>query len=345
MSLPAALPTPRIPDPSLAPPLNWGILAPGGIAATFVSAAQRFTRQRFVAAGSRSLDRAQAFATEHSIPKAYGSYEELVADDEVDAIYVASPHSEHRAQALLAIEAGKHVLVEKAFTRNAAEAREVVAAAAAADVTLMEAMWTRFMPRADVVRRLLADGALGELEVFIADHGQALTHVRRLVDPDLAGGALLDLGIYPVSYAVFVLGLPGRVQAIGDLTEAGVDRQVAIVLDQFADHPHARALLHTTLAASTPTTASLSGSKARIELDTPFYNPGTVRVVDKLGQASWPGDGQVGHEAMSHEAAHFAQLVFDGNRESPLLPLSETVAIMEVMDEIRAQVGVRYPGE
>ncbi len=338
-------PEARTPDPAVAPPLNWGVLAPGGIAATFVRAARKFTRQRFVAAGSRSAERASAFAAEHGIPKAYGSYEELVADPEVDAIYVASPHSEHHAHALLAIQAGKHVLVEKAFTRNAAEAREVVAAARAADVTLMEAMWARFMPRADVVRQLLADGVLGELETVLADHGQALTHVKRLMDPTLAGGALLDLGIYPVSYAVFVLGLPGRVQAIGDLTEDGVDRQAAIVLDQFADHPGARAVLHTTLAASTPTAASISGSKARIELDSPFYNPGTVRLVTGSGQSSWPGDGQVGHEAMSHEAAHFAQLVADGHRESPLLPLAETVAIMEVMDEIRAQVGVRYPGE
>ena len=338
-------PDSRTPDPSVAPPLNWGILAPGGIAATFVAAAQKFTRQRFVAAGSRSLDRARGFADAHGIPKAYGSYEELVADPEVDAVYVASPHSEHHDHALLAIEAGKHVLVEKAFTRNAAEARAVVAAGRAADVTVMEAMWARFMPRADVVRQLLADGALGELETVLADHGQALTHVKRLMDPALAGGALLDLGIYPVSYAVFVLGVPGRVQAVGDLTPDGVDRQVAIVLDQFPDHPHARAVLHTTLAAATPTSASISGSAGRIELAPPFYNPGTVRLVTRAGEAIWPGDGQVGHEAMSHEAAHFAQLVADGHRESPLLPLAETVAIMELMDEIRAQVGVRYPGE
>jgi len=345
MTLPVSLPAPRTPDPAAAPPLKWGVLAPGGIAATFVRSAQRFTRQEFVAVGSRSADRARAFAAEHQIPNPYGSYEELLADDTVQAVYVASPHSEHHAQTLLAIAAGKHVLVEKAFARNAAEARELAAAAGAAGVTLMEAMWTRFMPRADVVRQLLADGALGELEAVLADHGQALTHVPRLVDPALAGGALLDLGIYPLSYAVFVLGLPGRVQAIGDLTEAGVDRQAAIVLDGFADHPHARAVLHTTLASRTPTTASINGSEARIELDTPFYNPGSVRLVDGTGEVTWPGDGQVGHEAMCHEAAHFAQLVADGQTESPLLPLAETVAILEVMDEIRAQVGVRFPGE
>lgn len=346
MVLPASLPQPRTPDPAEAPPLNWGILAPGGIARTFHDSVRANTRGRFVAVGSRSLERAQAFAAEREIPKAYGSYEELVADPEVQAVYVASPHSAHHEHALLALQAGKHVLVEKAFTRSAAQARELVAAARAADVTLMEAMWTRFLPRTDVVRQLLEDGVLGELEAVFADHGQALTHVQRLMDPDLAGGAMLDLGIYPVSYAVFVLGLPGRVQAVGDLTDTGVDRQVAIVLDRFADHPAARAVLHTTLAARTPTTAAISGSAARVEAGgRAFYAPGPLRLVAADGELTWSGDGEVTDKGMCHEAAHFASLVAEGRRESPLLPLAETVAIMEILDEIRAQIGVRYPGE
>ncbi|MCW5950728.1 MAG: Gfo/Idh/MocA family oxidoreductase [Propionibacteriaceae bacterium] len=345
MALPASLPLPRTPDPTDAPPLNWGILAPGGIAATFLNSVRESTRQRFVAVGSRSPERAQEFAARHDVPSAYGSYAELVADPEVQAVYVASPHHAHHELALLAIEAGKHVLVEKAFTRDAAQARDLVAAAQATRVTLMEAMWTRFLPRTDVVRQLLADGVLGELETVLADHGQALTHVRRLVDPELAGGALLDLGVYPVSWAVFALGLPGRVRAFGELTEAGVDRQETIVLDGFAAHPHAQAVLHTTLAARTPTTASISGSAARVEVDTTFYAPGPVRVIAGKDEADWAGDGRVGHQGMCHEAAHFAQLVADGQLESPLLPLAETVAIMELMDEVRAQLGVRYPGE
>ncbi|MCA0253692.1 MAG: Gfo/Idh/MocA family oxidoreductase [Actinobacteria bacterium] len=346
MTLPTALPLPRTPDPADAPPLNWGILAPGGIALRFLEAARRDTRQRFVAVGSRSAERAAEFAGKHGIDKAYGSYAELVADPEVQAIYVASPHSAHHAHALLALQAGKHVLVEKAFTQDAAQARELVAAAEASKVALMEAMWTRFLPRTDIVRQLLADGALGDLEVVLADHGQRLTHVPRLVRPELAGGALLDLGIYPISYAVFALGLPGRVQATGVLTEEGVDQQVAILLDQFPDHPGAQAVLHTTLAAKTPTTASISGTAARVELpEASFYAPGPVRLTDDTDELSWPGDGQAFHEGMCHEAAHFAQLVADGRTESPLLPLSQTVAIMEIMDEIRAQIGVRYPGE
>lgn len=348
MAFPSVLPEPRVPDPATAPPLNWGILAPGFIAAQFASALRTATRQRVVAVGSRSPEKARAFAAEHGIPAAYGSYEQLVADPQVQAVYVASPHSEHAAQALLAIEAGKHVLVEKSFTRNAREARRVVDAARKRGVALMEAMWARFLPHTDIVRQLLADGMLGELESLTADHGQRLdpNEVPRLHDPKLAGGALLDLGIYPVSFAAFVLGRPGAILASAELTPTGVDRHVSAVFTRFADHPHAQALVNCTLAAKTPTTASVSGRDARIELDDAFYQPGRVRLVSRTGVTITSEPPVLfGHHGLAYEAAHFAQLVADGFTESPRLPLDETVAIMEVLDEIRSQVKVRYPGE
>lgn len=346
MTLPATLPSPRTPDPAAAPPINWGILAPGGIARAFARGAKSFTRQKLLAVGSRSVERGQAFADEFEIPRVYDSYEALVLDPDVQAIYVASPHSEHYTHAKLALQAGKNVLVEKAFTRSAGQAQELADLAAAQGVALMEAMWTRFLPRTDVVRQLIEDGALGELETVHADHGQALLHIPRLVRPELAGGALLDLGIYPVSWAVFALGLPGRVQASGDLTELGVDRQEAIILDGFADHPHARAVLHTTMGAATPTIAMVSGSQARVELDGPFYAPGNVRAVDLQGNVlTRPETRQISHQGLSHECAAFAQVVADGAQESPLLPVAETVAIMRILDEVRRQLGVTYPGE
>ena len=344
--IPTSLPRPRTPDPADAPPVNWGIIAPGGIASAFVSAAKTFTRQRFVACGSSSLERARAFADRFDIPAAYGSYEQLVADPAVQAVYVASPHTFHFEQAKMALEAGKHVLVEKSFTTSAAQAQELADLARAQGLALMEAMWTRFLPRTDVVRQLLEDGALGELDLLVADHGQSLMHVPRLVEPELAGGALLDLGIYPVSWAVFALGLPGRIQATGDLTDRGVDRQEAIVLDQFSAHPGARAVLHSTISAKTPTTATLSGTEARVELDGDFYLPGPVRLVRPDRQSLMaPLEGIVGHQGLCHEAAAFAQLVADGAVEHPLLPLDETVGIVRVLDEIRAQLGVVYPWE
>ena len=348
MALPLSLPESRVPDPATAPPLNWGIMAPGWIAHMFASALRMSTRQRLVAVGSRSRERGRAFAAEFGVPTVHGSYADLVADPQVDVIYVASPHSEHAEQALLAIEAGKHVLVEKAFARNAKEARRVVVAARRRQVAVMEAMWTRFLPRTDIVRQLLADGVLGTIEAVTADHGQLLPadQVPRLHDPILAGGALLDLGIYPVSFAAFALGIPGAVVATGALTPTGVDRQVAALLTRFTNHPDAQALVSCTLAAKTPTTASISGSLGRIELDGEFYAPGRVRLVAPSGESITSAPPELyAHQGLAYEAAHFAQLVSDGFTESPQMPLDETVAIMEVLDSIRAQLKVRFPGE
>lgn len=338
-----AFPTARTPNPLDAPPVRWGVLAPGGIAGAFVTAVSRYTRQQVVAVGSRSLDRARAFASAHGIERAVGSYAELVGDPEVDVVYIASPHSEHAAQALLGIAAGKHVLVEKAFARNVQEAQRVVDAARAAGVLAMEAMWTRYLPQSDVIAQLLADGVLGEVTTVLADHGQYFTPdpAGRLFNPELAGGALLDLGIYPISFAAFALGAPDLVVATGSLTDAGVDAQVSMTLVSGS----AQACLNTTLRAVTPTTASISGSLGRLELSGPFYSPSTLTLTTADGRAE-RGPGEITRSmGLCYEAAHVAQLVADGATESPLLPLDETVRILRTVDEIRRQVGVTYPGE
>ena len=342
--LPASLPIARTPDPAEAPPLGWGVLAPGRIAGAFVDALRTNTRQRLVAVGSRSADRAADFARTYGAERSYDSYEHLVADPDVDVVYVASPHSRHHAQALLAIAAGKHVLVEKAFCRNAVEAREVVQAARGAGVLVMEAMWTRFQPQTDVLRQLLADGVLGEVITVLADHGQSFAPDAsgRLFNPALAGGALLDLGIYPLSFASFVLGEPDSVVAAGRLTDTGVDGQVSITLGKGA----AQSCLNTTLWARTPTRASISGTAARVELSGPFYAPGVLTLIgaDDRQLVREP-DTVSGHQGLCYEAAHVAALVADGVFESPLLPAEETVAILSTIDEIRRQIGVSLPGE
>jgi predicted dehydrogenase len=259
-------------------------------------------------------------------------------------VYVASPHSEHRAQALLAIAAGKPVLVEKAFTRNAAEAQQVANAARSAGVLAMEAMWTRFLPQTDVIRQLLADGVLGEIVTFLADHGQSFEPdpAGRMFNPALAGGALLDLGVYPVSFASFVLGKPDRVLSTGSLTDTGVDAQVSMVLTT----GQAQAVLNTTLLAKTPTTASISGSSSRLEISGSFYAPGVLTLTDNNDQRLIRDEDSIpGHQGLCFEAAHFATLISDGATESPLLPLAETVAILGTIDTVRDQLGVRYPGE
>ena len=341
---PARLPTSRIGDPMDAPPLRWGVIAPGRIAGSFVDALARCTRQRLVAVGSRSAARAQAFAAAHGADKAYSSYEQLVSDPEVDIVYVASPHSEHAAQALLAIAAGKPVVVEKPFTRNAEEAGRVTRAARSAGVFAMEAMWTRFLPQTDVIRQLLADGALGELVTVLADHGQIFDPdpTGRLFNPALAGGALLDLGVYPISFASFVLGEPDSVLASGSLTDTGVDAQVSMVLTS----GRAQACLNTTLLAKTPTTATISGTLASLACAGAFYAPGALTLTANDGRRLVREvDPITGHLGMSFEAAHAATLIADGATESPLLPLDETISVLRTIDGIRRQVGVRFPGE
>lgn len=331
------LPTTRIPDPMTAPPLRWGFSAPGGIAGMMAATMHENSRQRVVAVASRSQERADAFALEHGVERAYDDLAAMCADPTVDAVYVASPHSGHLAQALVAIEAGKHVLVEKAFAVDAAQARRLVDAARAAGVTCMEAMWTRFLPGTDVVRQLLADGALGRIEAVYADHGQwfAYDPQHRLFNPDLAGGALLDLGIYPVSFAAFALGTDLRVRASGRPAPTGVDGHVSIV----ATAGEATAVLDTTLFARTPTTASISGTDARLEFAADFYTPTPITLIPRDGEHSLIDPGPLQrHHGLVYEAAHFAQLVADGRGESPLLPLDETIAIMGLLDDIRGQL-------
>lgn len=339
---PSALPAPRTPDPMQAPPVRWGILGPGWIAEQFAATVHQNTRSRVTAVGSRSAVRAATFARQFNVERSYDSYEALVADPELDSVYIASPHSEHHAHALMSVRAGKPTLVEKAFTQNAAQAAEVIEAARAAGVPLLEAMWTRFLPHVDVIRQLLADQVLGETVTVIADHGQhfQVSPQHRLLNADLAGGALLDLGVYPVSFASFVLGTPDDVVALGNLTSTGVDAQVSALVRTGAAH----ALVSTTLSARTPTTATISGTVARIEVPGEFYAPAGIRVVHRDRRELLGGPWPLPHHAgLAYQAAHFAELVTDGRGESPLMPLDETLAIMQTMDQIRAQIGLRYP--
>ena len=327
------------PDPAAAPPLRWGILAAGGIAHNFARTIPAHTASRVVAVGSRSLERARAFADEENIGRSYGSYDELVADPEVEAVYVASPHSEHREHALLAIAAGKHVLVEKAFTRNAAEAREVLDAARERGVFAMEAMWARFLPHMVALRAILADGAIGDVVTVIASHGQPIAHVPRMAQPELAGGALLDLGIYPLAFAFDMLGEPETVQATGQLTDAGVDATLAISLR----YPAAVAQLSTTMLARTHNVAEIAGTGGRITMAETFFAPTSFTVEPREGEP-WTVAPEV-TGGFQYQAAEVARRVHGGELESPLHPWAETIATMAVADEIRRQVGVSFPGE
>ncbi len=342
-----SLPESRVPDPRDAPAIRWGILAPGGIANEFARAVASGTVSTVVAVGSRSAERARDFADMHGIERSHGSYEELVADEGVDAVYVASPHSEHRAHALLALGAGKPVLVEKSFARNTTEAREVIQVATSRGLLVAEAMWARYLPHYDVVRQLLEEGRLGDVVLVRADHSQALhpSGPERLAAPELAGGALLDLGVYCMSFADHLLGPPTSVVARGALTDRGVDATVGIVLTYASG---AVAALTTSMLVRTPSSAEVVGTRGRLVFDGTFYSPATpLRLLSPDGDvlAERPGGLPGPVRGFSYQAAEFARRLVGAHHECSSMSHAATLRVMSTMDEVRSQLGVRYPGE
>jgi predicted dehydrogenase len=321
---------------------KWGILGPGGIARAFAKDLQLLDGHSVGAVGSRTLKNAQDFS--HAFGgTAYGSYEELVTDQTIDAIYVATPHPSHKDNVIAALNAGKPVLCEKPFSVNAHEAREMVLAAERNNVALMEAMWARFLPHYAQVREIIASGVLGKILTVQADHGQRLAdrNIPRLVEPSLAGGALLDLGIYPVSFAHMILGNPLKITATGVLTDKGVDAQTSMIFD-YADG--AQAILTTTMIEATPCRAVVAGVNGWLEIDRTFYNPTSMRVVLFDGSETQYPHAYSGH-GLREQAQTFKNLVESGKTQSEILTWKDTVDIMETLDTVRSQIGLRYPFE
>jgi predicted dehydrogenase len=317
--------------------IRWGVIGAGGIATKFCDDLQLLPDHEVVAVGARSAGTSDAFASRFGIARVHSSYADLAAEPLVDAVYVATPHPMHHDAAMLAIEAGKAVLVEKPFTMDAAEARALVEAARGRGTLLMEAMWTRFLPHMVAVRDVLASGRLGDLVLVTAEHGQwfAEDADSRLFAPGLGGGALLDLGIYPVSFASMVLGTPSHITAVSNPAFTGVDAQTSVIL---RDDAGRHAVLTTTLAAATSNGATISGTVARLEIAPTFYRPTSFRIVDRDGAEERVEVPHVGN-GLRHQAAEVGRCLRKGLTESPVLTLDETVSIMETMDEIRRQIG------
>jgi len=324
--------------------LRWGILATGGIAASFASDL-RTAGLDLQAVGSRSQESADAFAARFDIPRAHASYESLVADPDIDIVYVATPHPMHHENARLALEHGKHVLVEKAFTVTRAQAEDLQRLAAEKGLIAMEAMWTRYLPHMVRIREIIADGTLGEIRSVMADHTQSLPTdpAHRLNALELGGGALLDLGIYPVSFIWDVLGEPVTVQASARLVETGADAEVATIMT------HTGGAISTSFSSSRtagPNTATVLGTKARIEIDRVWYSPTSFRVIGTDGTVLEEYASQVDGRGMQYQAFAAEGAVAAGDPAGGVLalPIAESVAIMGTLDEIRRQVGVVYPG-
>lgn len=335
-------PTPA-PEPLSNGTVGWGILATGGIARLFARDLVAHGH-RIAAVGSRSQATAQGFADEFGIPKAYGSYDELVSEPDVDVIYVATPHNLHAANAGAALNHGRHVLVEKAFTINATEAREVVELARQRGLLAMEAMWTRFLPHMAFVRGVVASGRIGRVRSVHATHAQLLPSDpgHRLNDPHLGGGALLDLGVYPVSFAHDVLGPPTDVTAQGVLRDTGVDVAVAAILRH---DDGAISTVYSSMETRGPNTAVVLGTDGRVEISAVWFTPADVAVYDADDHLVERFHHPVSGRGMQYQAAEVERLVEAGETASPVMTPDDSVAVMATMDRIREAIGVHYPDE
>lgn len=322
--------------------LGWGILATGWIAELFTQDLLT-AGLNVVAVGSRTQDKASDFAQRFSISRAYGSYQELVQDPDVDIIYIATPHPQHIDTALLALKAGKHVLVEKPFTLNADESRTLARYASEHNLVILEAMWTRFLPHMRRIHEIIDSGTLGTLQSITAEHRQFLPTdpKHRLNALELGGGALLDLGIYPISFAVDILGAPTSIEAIARFKDTGVDAETATIMH------HKNGAISTTVSALDCTginQAVINGSEARIVIDPVWYTPTSFRLEDYAGNIIEEFHQAVDGRGMQFQAFEIERLVRTGEK-SAIMPVEESIVIMETLDTIRKHIGLVYPVE
>jgi predicted dehydrogenase len=327
----------------MADTVRWGILGTGKIARAFATALQDVPGAVLAGVASRSLDKAQSFAAEFRAGAAYGSYEALAAAGDIDLVYVATPHPQHVDNALLALGAGKGVLVEKPFTMNLREAEQVVATARANNLFLMEAMWTRFMPALAEVKRLVALGEIGSVQQVVADFGFTASFgpEHRVFNPDLGGGVLLDLGIYPLSIAASLLGPVVAVQAQAQMGPTGVDVQTGFTLKHAGG---AMSVCSCSFLARTPGELTVSGARGHIRMNTMFHRARSITVALDDGSTRTIDTPYLGNGYV-HEAIEAQRCFLNGLIESPVMTHDETLALMGVMDEIRRQIGLRYAAD
>lgn len=323
--------------------VKWGILGTGWIAAQFTSDLAYAEGAEVCAVGSRSRQSAEAFAQQHNIRKAYGSYEELARDPEVDIIYVATPHPMHKENVLTCLEAGKAVLCEKPFTVNAADTEDLIRIAREKHLFLMEAMWTRYLPAIRKVRQWLEEGRIGEVQLLKADFGfrTEWNPQGRLFNPELGGGALLDVGIYPISFASMVFGTaPSSVAATAYLGETGVDERFSL---QFAYEDGKAACLNGAIRLQLDNEARIYGTKGSIRI--PDFFMARKAELHLHGEAVETFEYKGERKGYAFEAEEAGRCLREGLTESPDMPLAETLAIMRTMDGIRRQWGLVYPCE
>ncbi len=323
----------------------WGVVGPGNIARKFANCLKVVSDARLQAVYGRSEERAGVFAREFGVARVHASIDDLIADSEVDAIYIATPHSAHKEVALRCLEGGKPVLCEKPLVVNAAQGRELIEAAQARGVFLMEGMWTRFLPVMGQVRTWLESGAIGELRMLKASFGfrAAWKPEGRLLNPDLAGGALLDVGIYPVALAQWAMGeSPAQAKALASIGESGVDEQLAVVLSYSGGR---LAVLDCAVRTKTTHLATLYGTEGYIEIQPSFWTGTQAALYDGKGDLVEKADCPLRGNGFEYEVEEVMRCVRAGQVESSVMSHAHTLANLELLDEIRRQIGLRYPFE
>lgn len=323
--------------------IRWGILGTGNIAHQFARGLAALDDAELVAIGSRTQENAERFGEEFAVPRRYASYDGLANDAEVDAIYVSTPHPFHKDNALLCLKAGKATLVEKPFAMSAREADEMIAAARSGGVFLMEAMWTRFVPVMVKIRELLADDVIGEVRMLNADFGfrTALNPNHRLFDLALGGGALLDVGVYPISLASMIFGAPTQIKSLGHIGETGADEQNATLLGYDGGQI---AMLSSAVRTTSPHEALIMGMDGMIRIAAPWWKPERFTLL-RSGAPAETFDLPFTGNGYNYEAAEVGRCLRTGALESAVMLLDETLSIMETMDAIRAEWNLVYPME
>jgi len=323
--------------------IRWGILGTGVIAHKFATGLKAASGAELAAVGSRTQVTADEFGDTFGVPRRHASYEELANDPEIDVIYVSTPHPMHKDNSLLCLNAGKAVLCEKPFTINATEAEAMISLARQKGLFLMEAMWTRYLPAVIKTRQLIAEGVLGKIRMIVADFGfrAEFDPQHRLFNPELGGGALLDAGIYPISFASMIFGSPTQVTSLAQLGQTGVDEQSAYLLGYEQGQ---LALLASAVRTDMPSEAIVMGTKGRVRLHSPIYCPRSLTLslpdqADEMIEPPMVGNGY------NYEAVEVMNCLRAGKLESEIMPLDETLAIMKTMDQIRAPWGLKYPTE
>lgn len=322
--------------------MKLAILGPGGIARSMAAAAAGLDEVELYAVGSRTYEKAKAFADKWGFEKAYGSYEEMLQDPQVELVYVATPHSHHYQYAKMCLEYGKHVLVEKAFTVNAAQAEELMEMARRKGLLLAEAIWTRYMPSRKMIDDLVASGVIGTVTSLTANLGYVLPHVERMQEPALAGGALLDLGVYPINFALMVFhGEVEKVTSTAVMSPKGIDWMNSITLT-FADGK--MAVLHSNMLAQTDRQGVINGDKGYIEIQN-INNCEEIRVFDLDRKMTARYDVPEQINGYEYELLSCVKAIREGKTECPEMPHSEILRVMRLMDRIRKDWGMTFPCE